>query len=167
MSETTGALRYNAGKLRYDLIPPSWTRALARVLGKGAEKYSARNWEKGLPLMQVLASAERHLNAYKTGEDNDRETGEPHLAHAAWNLLAALETHRRVYETPLAPLPLELDDRPEEWDEYIPTPAPEACRPRDTELDANGCESCHYVAACAYAGRCLQSAMREIRSAAI
>ena len=81
---------FDAGKLRFDLIPPEWESALAAVLTKGAEKYADRNWEKGLSWSRRYASARRHLNAFWRGEDNDPETGLPHLAQAAWNCLALL-----------------------------------------------------------------------------
>jgi hypothetical protein len=81
---------YDAGKLRFDLIPPEWESALAAVLTKGAEKYADRNWEKGLSWSRRYASVRRHLNAFWAGEDLDKETGLPHLAQAAWGCLAIL-----------------------------------------------------------------------------
>ena len=64
-------LRYNEGKLRYDLVPPSASEALAEVLTHGAKKYAERNWEKGLTWMSVIASIERHTAEFKKGNDFD------------------------------------------------------------------------------------------------
>jgi hypothetical protein len=157
MSDTyvseTGGERRNVGKLRFELIPPSWGRALAAVLTKGAAKYADRNWEKGLPLLQTLASAERHIAAYKAGQDVDPETGLSHLAHAATNLLMALETHRRVYDCPLAPLPTPLDNRPIEWDEQPEAPA-----------EITPCAGCHLTQACNYFGGCIVADLALRRS---
>lgn len=87
---------YDAGKLRFDLIPPEWETALAQVMTAGAQKYADRNWEKGLSWSRRYGSLRRHTNAFWAGEDFDPETGLPHLAHIAWNALALLtfmQTH--------------------------------------------------------------------------
>lgn len=83
-------LRYNDGKLRMDLIPPEWDKALAEVLTAGADKYAARNWEKGMAWSKVFASLQRHINTWQSGETYDPETGCHHLAMAAWNALALM-----------------------------------------------------------------------------
>lgn len=98
-----GGLRFNEGKQRFDLLPPSWPRALVEVLTKGAEKYEDRNWERGMNWSTCYASMMRHIQAWWEGNDIDPESGLPHMAHAAWNALALVEymtTHP------------ELDDRP-------------------------------------------------------
>jgi hypothetical protein len=72
-------------KGRYDLITPFGLRRLALVYEKGAKKYNSRNWEKGGSFSRFIDSAERHLEAYKMGmEDED------HLAQAAWNLFCII-----------------------------------------------------------------------------
>jgi hypothetical protein len=84
----TKGLRYDAGKLRMDLIPPEWEEGLAEVLTKGAEKYEPRNWELGMPWSKIIGSARRHLLKFQKGERYDPETGCHHLFMAAWNILA-------------------------------------------------------------------------------
>lgn len=79
------ALRFNEGKLRYDLVHPWAHEQMVRVLTKGAEKYAPRNWEKGMVWSKVYESAERHMAAIKRGEDYDPESGELHAAHLACN----------------------------------------------------------------------------------
>lgn len=70
MSEHKG-LRFNEGKIRFDLIHPVGQLGLARVLTKGSRKYAPRNWEKGMAWSDVLPSAKRHLEAIMRGEDYD------------------------------------------------------------------------------------------------
>jgi len=86
---TTGVgtgLRFNQGKLRYDLVEPRAHRDMVEVLTDGAAKYFARNWENGLTWTSVLASLKRHIAAIEAGEDRDPESGRLHIAHAACNV---------------------------------------------------------------------------------
>lgn len=105
------ALRYNKGKLRYDLIPPSVLKALAEVYTYGDQKYGEeaggckRNWEKGLEWTSVIASCMRHIESFRSGKDFD-ESGLLHIAHAMTNLSFIIE----FYETHP-----ELDDRKKFW----------------------------------------------------
>ncbi len=78
-------LRFNEGKLRYDLTHPVATEGLVKVLTVGSIKYAARNWEKGMPWSSVIASLKRHLAAIERGEDYDPETGLLHADHVQCN----------------------------------------------------------------------------------
>ena len=93
---TTNArgIKYDEGKLRYDLIPTYPLATLAAVYTKGAEKYEANNWRKGLEWNRVFAALQRHAWAYWSGEGKDEETGLHHLAHAAWCCLTLIEYAR-------------------------------------------------------------------------
>lgn len=73
-------------------IPRRVLRDIGHVLGFGADKYSDRNWEKGIPFSHLFASALRHADAVLRGEIVDPESGLPHEAHFYCNLafLAAL-----------------------------------------------------------------------------
>lgn len=89
---TTGkgaGLRYNQGKLRYDLVQPHAHRDMVEVLTYGANKYFDRNWENGLTWTSVLASLKRHIAAFEQGEDYDigeGGSGMLHVANAACNI---------------------------------------------------------------------------------
>ena len=102
MTATTGkgsGLRFNEGKLRYDLVEPRAHRDLVKVLTYGANKYFDRNWENGLSWTSVIASAKRHLAAIELGEDYDydpncegcksgfceKHSGQLHVANLACN----------------------------------------------------------------------------------
>lgn len=86
--EDQPAVRYDADKARVDLIPASFIENLGRHYGEGAKKYAERNWEKGMSFSRCYASAMRHMLAFWSGEDNDAETGSPHVIAAAWNMAA-------------------------------------------------------------------------------
>jgi len=78
-------LRFNEGKLRYDLICPEQLKGLASVYTYGAGKYAVRNWERGQAWSTVLASLKRHIAAFEQGEDYDAESKCLHMSHAMWN----------------------------------------------------------------------------------
>jgi hypothetical protein len=85
-------MKFDTDKPRFDLIPPSAERLLADVLTFGAKKYAPGNWakvENGKE--RYIAAALRHINAHRTGEWNDEETGLPHLAHAMCCLAFVIE----------------------------------------------------------------------------
>lgn len=71
---------------------------------KGARKYAARNWEKGMPLSEFYNSAQRHLDKLIAGY-----VDEDHAAAALWNVAHLIETKHRI---DIGLLPKELDDLP-------------------------------------------------------
>lgn len=101
----TGSVRdIRTGKGRFDLISPVAILRLAQVYERGAEKYDARNWEKGQPLSWYLDSALRHVFEWVAGDRT-----EDHVAQAAWNLFAYMHTEAMLR---LGELPQELNDVP-------------------------------------------------------
>jgi uncharacterized HAD superfamily protein len=83
-------------KLRYDLTPPYAIEQLAEVMTYGSEKHGDRTWENGRKWSDVLACAERHINAIKRGEDFDKETGLLHSS-MAMTQLAFLTEYYKIY----------------------------------------------------------------------
>lgn len=73
---------------RVDLIPPEFLLMLGRVFNAGAEKYDDHNYLKGFEWSKSYAALQRHMLAFWSGEDNDPETGQPHLGHAAFHCAA-------------------------------------------------------------------------------
>jgi dATP/dGTP diphosphohydrolase, N-terminal len=101
----TGSVRdTRRGKGRFDLLPVDALFELARVYEGGAEKYDARNWEKGQPLSRYLDSALRHTFEALRGDHDEN-----HAAQAAWNILAFIQTRAWIES---GRLPIELDDLP-------------------------------------------------------
>ena len=83
----TGGVKDNRGKLPLDLIPYQALAGAAAVLEYGAQKYKPNNWRLGLSWTQTWSSLQRHLWAWKEGEDLDPETGLPHADHAMCQML--------------------------------------------------------------------------------
>lgn len=86
------AMRFNEGKLQWDLVDFESLNDLVRVLEKGATKYSKDNWKQGLPMREQCASMMRHLTALMSGEINDPESGLPHWAHIQCNAMFMAHT---------------------------------------------------------------------------
>ncbi len=87
-------LRYNKGKVRYDLLPPYAIHCLAANITKGAEKYEARNWELGMNWTTVLASLKRHLADFEMGADIDIEDGQLLMAKVMTNAAFIVEYYK-------------------------------------------------------------------------
>jgi hypothetical protein len=95
---------------RFDMIPPDVLQELAEHYGKGESKYPSDennlpNWMRGYGWRLSIAALERHLNAWKAGEDVDEETGSSHLIACLWHLFAlrtfqkhALGTDDRLFQ---------------------------------------------------------------------
>lgn len=81
--------RKNAGKLSWRYFPLSLVEPLMEVGAKGALKYPAFNFLKGMKVEDCMDSLKRHLMKFESHEhsDNDEETGLNHMAHCAWNAL--------------------------------------------------------------------------------
>lgn len=96
----TGAVRSaDKNHVMYQLISPIGMRRMAETMKEGFDKYGAYNWERGMPIGDLLNHAIAHIYAFLSGVPSvDAKTGktEDDLAHAAWNLYAAMhmeETH--------------------------------------------------------------------------
>lgn len=104
--EKGSGARFNGGKPDYALIPLCTLEDEAKVWAYGKQKYAAWNWAKGMAWSVPLACLLRHMAAWQRGEENDPESGLPHLAHAMCNL-RMLTLYSKTYP--------EGDDRPKEW----------------------------------------------------
>lgn len=109
-STTTGELTtgvkndFADGKTqRYDLIATGPWDDLAKLLGFGAQKYAARNWELGFDWSRPYNAIIRHLNAFWNGEEIDPDSGAPHMVAVMCNAMFLAEFVRTHPE---------LDDRP-------------------------------------------------------
>jgi hypothetical protein len=106
----TGAVRDIAeGKGRFDLLPFLGLEAVAKHFENGAKKYKARNWEQGIPLVNFLDSAGRHISKAIAGWSD-----EPHAEAACWNMLCFLHTRKMIElgalpKTLLEGMPIDFD----------------------------------------------------------
>lgn len=91
---TPGA-KLDAGKILADLVIGDFAHALEEVTKvgtHGAQKYTEHGWIS-VPegIKRYSNAAKRHYLKRKQGETHDPDSGLPHLAHEAWNVLAVLE----------------------------------------------------------------------------
>ena len=83
--------KFDQGKPQWSLLPWSALGEVVAVLGFGARKYGAHNWQHVLEAKTRYADAAlRHLTAWLSGEQLDPESKLPHLAHAVCCLLFIL-----------------------------------------------------------------------------
>jgi hypothetical protein len=94
--------KFDSEKIRVDLLDPLALEGLAKVLTFGAKKYGDDNWRGGLVYSRVIGALLRHLFAIMRGEDNDPESGYPHIDHVGccWMFLSTFMKSRK-----------DLDDR--------------------------------------------------------
>jgi hypothetical protein len=110
--ELKGGTKKDEGKAKWDLLPYDVLAAVSRILTKGAQKYEARNWEKGIVYGRVFAAVMRHIyewwNAKLTDGDgiNHADGTESHLDHAITELMFLSAYEKRGFNGS------ELDDRP-------------------------------------------------------
>ena len=84
--------------MQYSLIPSSATHALAEVLTYGANKYAPNNWQLvDNGEVRYMDALFRHLEAFRSGETHDPESGIHHLAHVLTNVafLHYLDIHAK------------------------------------------------------------------------
>lgn len=91
------------GKGRPDLISPFAETRLAKWYELGSKKYGDRNWEKGMPFTRYTAAMQRHLIAWKKGDES-----EDHLSAIAWNAFAIMH-HQELGEFNWDDMPHYLD----------------------------------------------------------
>lgn len=75
---------------RFDLIPAWALEEIARVYGRGAQKYTDDNWRKGYPWRLSIGAMLRHISLWRQRNSLDAETRLHHLAHAAWHCLTLM-----------------------------------------------------------------------------
>jgi hypothetical protein len=86
-------VKYDIGKLRYDLFPVLSEKEVVKVLTFGAAKYDDENWRLIDDLKRrYYAAARRHMEAWREGEINDTESSYHHLAHAICCLIFIMTT---------------------------------------------------------------------------
>jgi hypothetical protein len=89
--------KFDTGKPRMDLIRPEFTLGLGEALAYGADKYSEKRGETpnyllgdGFNYSKIIGSLERHIAAWKMGENVDPESQLHHLKLASANLMFLL-----------------------------------------------------------------------------
>lgn len=90
--QTDKALTYDDGKAPLAHLPWDGVDAVAMVQAYGHKKYKDfYNYRKGMELGRNASCAIRHIRDFMKGHDNDAESGQSHLAHAACRLLFMIQ----------------------------------------------------------------------------
>jgi len=94
-------IKFDTGKLRYDLVPSEAYRGIAEVMTFGARKYKPGNWRTVDDVHRFMAAAERHYQEFKyvmeTGDCTklyDEETKLHVLKHVLTNITFIMELVR-------------------------------------------------------------------------
>ena len=88
---TNSFMKFDDKKPRMQLVPASLGIACAEALTYGAKKYKVNNWRKTKDIECYISALTRHLDAWRSGEDKDEESGLSHLCHMAANLAFIIE----------------------------------------------------------------------------
>lgn len=91
--EAGTAVKFDADKLDWSLLPWDTLEEIIKVLQFGAGKYSPWNWAEGdgFKYNRLFNSSMRHFIAwFWRREDKDPETGLSHIAHLGCNVLFLL-----------------------------------------------------------------------------
>ena len=92
MSQNELGRKFDNGKTQYGLLPPLSLKEVADVLTFGAQKYAPDNWRHvDDAKRRYFDAAQRHLWAWKAGEEIDSESGMNHLSHAICCLMFLAE----------------------------------------------------------------------------
>lgn len=86
----SGAQREAMGLPYMRQVPLEAVAAGATALEYGANKYSNRNWEKGLPYQQMIDSLRRHLDDFERREEYDDDEGGSNLPHVCLIMSSAM-----------------------------------------------------------------------------
>lgn len=84
-------MKFDKAKPRLALVPTSLVEGVAKVLTYGAKKYKTNNWRNTPDIECYISALERHMIAWKNGEEYDPESGLGHLEHAACNIAFLIE----------------------------------------------------------------------------
>jgi len=109
---STGSVRdASEGKPCLSLLSPYALWRLGQWVTRGAEKYEARNWEKGQPYCAVADSLLRHVYKWLMARQNpDPADTDDHLAAAMCNAMFLIHYEEMMK---IGQLPKDLDNRPD------------------------------------------------------
>ena len=91
LSKNIQCAKSDKGKLPISLVPMTIIKDIAAIRKYGEEKYHAPNNWVLVDKQRYVDAMWRHLIAYQEGEEYDKESGLPHLWHAACNMAFILE----------------------------------------------------------------------------
>ena len=80
-NEKETGIKYDQGKLLWNLVPWNEMEDVVKVLMMGAKKYSPDNWMH-VDRKRYEDALMRHIMDYMKGNKTDDESGKSHLAHS-------------------------------------------------------------------------------------
>jgi hypothetical protein len=80
-----GGARFDAKKVMVELLRPLIEWGISDVFTRGAIKYAANNWMRGMSWRSIHGPMKRHMMKWAAGEVYDKDTGCHHLFMVAWN----------------------------------------------------------------------------------
>lgn len=83
-------IKFDEGKPCMSDIPQLSLMSVAKVFNYGAKKYSKFNYSGGTDWLRYYDAAQRHMNAWMTGEDID-ESSFSHIDHSIASLMMLRE----------------------------------------------------------------------------
>jgi hypothetical protein len=89
--DNSGGFRDDANKAEFGLLPAEALEAVVDVLTQGAHAVGPDNWRAGFQWRRTFGSMMRHGFAWLRGEDLDKKSGKPHMAHLVANGLFLLQ----------------------------------------------------------------------------
>lgn len=97
--EKKKGVKYDDGKLAYNLVPMDALDEVVKRFTHGAAKYAPGNWQTvDNAVERYSAALMRHYSAYRQGERMDPEApGLSHIAAVAWNALVLVWFELRSY----------------------------------------------------------------------
>ncbi len=98
VSKNIQCAKADKGKLPISLVPMTIVKDIAAIRKYGEEKYHAPNNWVLVDKQRYVDAMWRHLIAYQEGEVYDKESGLPHLWHAACNMAFILEMESPDWE---------------------------------------------------------------------
>jgi hypothetical protein len=111
---TSGAKREALSLMYLRQLPLEAMIAAATSFEYGANKYSSRNWEKGLPWQQLIDSLRRHLDDFERGMDYDNGEDGSDLPQVCMIMASAMMLTtsylREIGEDDRLPAPLNSQD---------------------------------------------------------
>ena len=84
-------VKYDSEKPMWNLLPLDTVEEIVKVMTFGCKKYGPDNWQTVKDGEdRYFAAAMRHITAHRSGEYLDKESGLPHMAHAACSVMFML-----------------------------------------------------------------------------
>lgn len=98
--QPVAAVKYDSGKPDMTLVTYAMLEDAVKVLMFGEKKYARFNYRNPSPGFEqrMLAAVMRHVTQHNGGEEIDKESGLPHLAHALATLMMVFDRRAHTKE---------------------------------------------------------------------